>query len=89
MPALMDMLGNMQLTSIMVEGGSTLIGSLIRERLIDRFHIFKAPKIFGGSDGIAMASGSGPLRMDESLRLKDIAVKRLGDDVLISGYPEY
>jgi hypothetical protein len=27
--------------------------------------------------------------MDESLGLKDIAVKRLGDDVLISGYPDY
>ncbi len=87
LPALMDMLGKMRLTSLMVEGGSTLIGSLIRDRLIDKFHIFIAPKILGGSDGIAMASGSGPLRMDDCLRLKEIAVRRLGDDVLISGYP--
>jgi diaminohydroxyphosphoribosylaminopyrimidine deaminase/5-amino-6-(5-phosphoribosylamino)uracil reductase len=87
--ALMPMLGKMQLASVMVEGGSTLIGSLIRDRLIDKFYIFTAPKILGGSDGIAMASGSGPLRMDECLRLKDIAVRRMGDDVLISGYPDY
>ena len=87
--ALMHMLGKMQLTSIMVEGGSTLIGSLIRDRLIDKFYIFMAPKILGGSDGIAMASGAGPLRMDESLRLRNIAVRRMGEDVLISGYPDY
>jgi diaminohydroxyphosphoribosylaminopyrimidine deaminase/5-amino-6-(5-phosphoribosylamino)uracil reductase len=87
--ALMDILGNMSVTSLLVEGGSAIMGSMIRERLIDKFYIFKAPKILGGNDGIPMASGPGPRRMDDCLMLKDIRVRRFGDDILIRGYPDY
>ena len=86
---LMDILGAANITALLVEGGSTIIGSMIRQRLIDKFYIFKAPKILGGNDGIPMASGPGPKRMDESLMLKDIRVRRFGDDILIRGYPDY
>ena len=89
LPALMDILGGMDITSILVEGGSTLIGSMIREGLIDKFYIFKAPKILGGNDGIPMASGPGPQKMNGSLRLRDIKVRRFGDDILVRAYPAY
>jgi diaminohydroxyphosphoribosylaminopyrimidine deaminase/5-amino-6-(5-phosphoribosylamino)uracil reductase len=85
--ALLGLLGDMSVTSIMVEGGGTLMGSMIRERLIDKFYIFKAPKLLGGSDGIPMVSGPGPESMDHCLVLKDIRVRRFGDDILIRGYP--
>ena len=85
---LLDLLGGMDMTSILVEGGSAIMGSLINEGLIDKFYIFKAPKILGGHDGMPMASGSGPQKMDAALRLNDIKVRRFGDDVLIEGYVE-
>jgi diaminohydroxyphosphoribosylaminopyrimidine deaminase/5-amino-6-(5-phosphoribosylamino)uracil reductase len=56
---------------------------------VDKFCIFKAPKILGASDGRPMALGQGPNRMDQSIPLKDIRVRRFGDDILITGYPEY
>lgn len=87
--ALMDILGGMSITSLLVEGGSDIMGSMIRERLIDKFYIFKAPKILVGGDGIPMAAGSGAKRIDQCLILKDIKVRRLGDDILLIGYPEY
>ena len=87
--ALMDMLGNRSITSVLLEGGATLMGAMIREKLVDKFCIFKAPKIFGGSDGRPMALGQGPSKMDQSIPLKDIRIKRFGDDLLIVGYPEY
>lgn len=86
---LMDILGKMSVTSLMVEGGTSIIGSMIRRKLIDKFYIFKAPKLLGGNDGFPMARGAGPERMDESLKLKDIKVRRFGDDILIRGYPDY
>lgn len=86
---LMDILGGMSVVSIMVEGGASVMGYMIRERMIDKFYIFKAPKILGGSDGIPMARGDGPEKMDESLSLKDLKVKRFGDDILLTGYPDY
>jgi len=87
--ALMDMLGNRSITSVLLEGGATLMGAMIREKLVDKFCIFKAPKILGGSDGRPMALGQGPSKMDQSIPLKDIRIKRFGDDLLIVGYPEY
>lgn len=86
---LMTILGKMQITSLLVEGGATLMGSLFRGKLIDKFFIFKAPKILGGHDGIPLASGKGPDKMSDSLVLKDIKTRRFGDDVLITGYPDY
>ncbi|MFC1838838.1 bifunctional diaminohydroxyphosphoribosylaminopyrimidine deaminase/5-amino-6-(5-phosphoribosylamino)uracil reductase RibD [Thermodesulfobacteriota bacterium] len=86
---LMDIIGKKSITSILIEGGSNLMGSMIREKLIDKFLIFKAPKLLGGGDGIPMAAGKGPRRMAEAVNLKDVTVKKYGEDLLITGYPEY
>jgi len=87
--ALMGILGARGIASLMVEGGAVLMASMIRERLIDKFCIFQAPKILGGDDGIPMVSGPGPLEMEGCIGLKDVKVKRLGDDILVEGYPDY
>jgi diaminohydroxyphosphoribosylaminopyrimidine deaminase/5-amino-6-(5-phosphoribosylamino)uracil reductase len=84
--SLMDMLGEMDITSLLVEGGAALMGSLIRRRLIDKYYMFHGPKLLGGNDGIPVASGPGPEAMDGCLLLGDIRVRRFGDDVLIRGY---
>jgi diaminohydroxyphosphoribosylaminopyrimidine deaminase/5-amino-6-(5-phosphoribosylamino)uracil reductase len=86
---MLGLLGEMSIMSLLVEGGSTIMGSFIRERLINKFHIFKAPKILGGGDGIPMAQGSGPLEMGQALGLKNVSMKRFGDDFLFTGYPIY
>jgi diaminohydroxyphosphoribosylaminopyrimidine deaminase / 5-amino-6-(5-phosphoribosylamino)uracil reductase len=86
---LMEKLATLSVTSILVEGGATLMGALFREGLIDKFYVFKALKVLGGSDGIPMALGPGRKRMDEALCLKDTKVKRFGDDLLVIGYPDY
>jgi diaminohydroxyphosphoribosylaminopyrimidine deaminase / 5-amino-6-(5-phosphoribosylamino)uracil reductase len=89
LPALIETLGKMSITSLLVEGGAGIIGSMIRDELIDKFYIFKAPRILGGDDGFPMAKGKGPARIDQSVFLRDIELKRFGDDILIIGCPEY
>ena len=86
---MMEILGKKSITSVLFEGGAGLMGSMIKERLADKFLIFKAPKLLGGNDGIPMSKGKGPLYMSDSLSLKDIKVKKYGEDILISGYPDY
>ncbi len=86
---LMDILGKKNITSILLEGGATLMGSMIRERLIDKFMIFKALKILGAGDGIPMAIGKGPIRMNDSLNLERTKIRKIGSDILITGYPVY
>jgi diaminohydroxyphosphoribosylaminopyrimidine deaminase/5-amino-6-(5-phosphoribosylamino)uracil reductase len=87
--ALMDSLVKKSITSLLLEGGATLMGSMIRERLIDKYYFFQAPKILGGDDGIPMALGPGPERIRECLNLRDIRTRRFGSDVMIRGYPDY
>ncbi len=87
--ALMDILGKMSIMSVLVEGGASLVWSLLREQLVDKFYLFVAPKILGGNDGIPLARGRGPERMDECLRLTEIERKRFGEDTLIVGYPSH
>ena len=87
--SLMAILGDMGITSLLVEGGATLMASMIGDRLIDKFCVFQSPKILGGGDGIPMVSGKGPKRMDGCIRLKDVEIKQLGEDILLEGYPDY
>jgi diaminohydroxyphosphoribosylaminopyrimidine deaminase/5-amino-6-(5-phosphoribosylamino)uracil reductase len=86
--ALMGILGKLELVSLLVEGGASITGSMLRERLVDKFYIFIAPKILGGEDGVPMAAGPGSKRMEECLRLKNIQMRRFGDDILLVGYPQ-
>jgi diaminohydroxyphosphoribosylaminopyrimidine deaminase/5-amino-6-(5-phosphoribosylamino)uracil reductase len=86
---MMIILGEKYITSVLFEGGAELMGAMIKEKLIDQFLVFKAPKLLGGNDGFPMARGKGPLNMGESLNLENIKTKRYGEDILISGYPVY
>lgn len=87
--ALMGILGKLNVMSLLVEGGASITGSMLRERLVDKFYVFIAPKILGGDDGVPMATGLGSQRMDECLRLRNVRMRRFGDDILLVGYPRY
>lgn len=84
--ALLDILGSKGIMSLLVEGGSTLMGTMMRNRLLDKVYMFKAPKLLCGDDGVPVAAGPGASRMDNCLMLERIRVRKFGDDVLISGY---
>jgi len=84
---LMDILARMGFCSLLVEGGATLGGSLYREGLIDKYCIFKAGKLLGGDDGVPMLRGKGPVDMGHCLRLRDMRVRRFGEDFMVTGYP--
>jgi len=79
-------LAQMEISNILVEGGGTLIGSLIDKGLVDKIMIFISPKIIGGKDAISSVMGEGISRIDKSVRVKDAKVKRIGEDIFIEGY---
>lgn len=83
--ALLKLLGQRQIGSVLVEGGGALLGSLFDRRLVDKVQVFMSPVIIGGGRATTVA-GRGIDKMAEALRLKRTAVKSLGDDVLVTGY---
>ncbi|CAB1058686.1 Diaminohydroxyphosphoribosylaminopyrimidine deaminase (EC / 5-amino-6-(5-phosphoribosylamino)uracil reductase (EC [Olavius sp. associated proteobacterium Delta 1] len=84
--ALMDQLGAMGLTSILIEGGSRVLTSAFSAAIVDKIFFFYAPKILGGDDGIPICSGPGPELMSQCIKVNNINVRRFGDDVMVEGY---
>ncbi len=78
------------LSSILLEGGGKLNGAMLAEKLIHKIHLFIAPKIIGGG---AAAPGAfdfaGFPLMADAIELRKLSVDRFGDDVCLTGYPDY
>ena len=83
---LMDELGRRDITSVFVEGGGTLLGSLFDAGLVDRVVGFVAPVIVGGESALSPVGGEGAELMTEALRLKDVRIETFGDDVAVTGW---
>lgn len=83
---MMKKIARLEITNILVEGGGTLIGSLFDEGLVDKVLFFISPKIIGGKDAISSVMGCGISRVIRSIKLKDVKIKRIGEDFLVEGY---
>lgn len=70
-------------TNILVEGGATLVGALLQEKLVDQLLVFTAPKLVGDAMALPAVQGLTCATMDEALALELIDVERWGDDVLL------
>ena len=82
---LLDILGQQNICSILVEGGATLSGSFVAKKLVDKVDFFIAPKIVGGKEAKTPVAGTGMLNLQEALALKDIQIEKLEEDILIIG----
>ena len=82
---LLDILGQQNICSILVEGGATLNGSFVAKKLVDKVYFFIAPKIVGGKEAKTPVAGTGILNLQEALALKDIQIEKLEEDILIIG----
>ncbi|HVO67573.1 MAG TPA: bifunctional diaminohydroxyphosphoribosylaminopyrimidine deaminase/5-amino-6-(5-phosphoribosylamino)uracil reductase RibD [Syntrophales bacterium] len=76
-------LGKRKISSVLVEGGSAIITSILRGRLADRVVIIVAPKIVG--KGVEAVGDLGIQSMDESLKLINEKILRKDNDLIIDG----
>jgi diaminohydroxyphosphoribosylaminopyrimidine deaminase / 5-amino-6-(5-phosphoribosylamino)uracil reductase len=83
---LLKKLGEMKITSVLVEGGGEVNASFISARAVDKAYFNIVPKIFGGRDAKTPVEGLGVKYPIQARWLKDLHVERLGDDLLVSGY---
>lgn len=83
---LIEKLGKMQITSIMVEGGSSIMGSMFDHKLVDKVVAFIAPIIIGGQEAKTPVGGIGVEKISWAPRLENIKIERFEDDVMVKGY---
>jgi diaminohydroxyphosphoribosylaminopyrimidine deaminase/5-amino-6-(5-phosphoribosylamino)uracil reductase len=84
-PLLLDDLGGRGMTNVLVEGGGQVLGAFKDAGQIDAVTAFVAPIIEGGDHPRTAVRGAGATLMDQSARLHDVRIDRIGDDVRIRG----
>jgi riboflavin biosynthesis pyrimidine reductase len=86
-PKLLDELDGRRMKRLLVEGGSEVIWSFLKERAVDRLTIYVGSLVLGGA-GPTPAGGEGAARLEDAFRLHLAAQRRLGDGVLLVYEPE-
>jgi diaminohydroxyphosphoribosylaminopyrimidine deaminase/5-amino-6-(5-phosphoribosylamino)uracil reductase len=79
-------LGKRAVAGLLVEGGSRLHTSLIREKLADKIVLTLSPKLIGGRDAPGFWEGEGAEKVRAALTLKSVRPFSLGDDLILEGY---
>jgi diaminohydroxyphosphoribosylaminopyrimidine deaminase/5-amino-6-(5-phosphoribosylamino)uracil reductase len=80
-------LGKAGIVTLMVEGGSRVAASFLRERAVDRIACFVAPRILGA--GIPSIADLALNDLSKAIQLNDTQVEQLDGDLLVTGTPEY
>ena len=83
---LLKALGKREITSVLVEGGGILLGSLFDCGLVDKVIAFVAPSIIGGQNAKTAVGGKGIDKVIDSIKLERVTVSNYDQDLMISGY---
>jgi diaminohydroxyphosphoribosylaminopyrimidine deaminase/5-amino-6-(5-phosphoribosylamino)uracil reductase len=86
---LMFLLADMGVLSVLIEGGSSLNAHALEEQVVDRVMFFIAPKILGGRESYPAVGGTMSRTLDGAFRLRDMKVRRIGEDILVEGRVVY
>jgi diaminohydroxyphosphoribosylaminopyrimidine deaminase/5-amino-6-(5-phosphoribosylamino)uracil reductase len=83
---LMRKLGQRDIMSVLIEGGSEINASALKAGVVDKVVLFLAPLLMTGADSICSVGGVCPPRLKEAKGLRDVAVRFVGKDLMVTGY---
>jgi diaminohydroxyphosphoribosylaminopyrimidine deaminase/5-amino-6-(5-phosphoribosylamino)uracil reductase len=83
----LDDLGGRGMVQVLVEGGATVAGAFHRAGVVDRYVLYLAPALFGGSDALAMFEGAGAASVTGLWRGRVVSVEQLGEDLRVELAP--
>jgi diaminohydroxyphosphoribosylaminopyrimidine deaminase/5-amino-6-(5-phosphoribosylamino)uracil reductase len=79
-------LGEMEITSLLIEGGALVNWTALAAGIVDKVFLYYAPKILAGSGSVPFASGAGYRRISEAAAVKNISIHRFSEDFAVEGY---
>ena len=83
---LMNILGGMEVTTVLVEGGPRVNASLLKLGLIDKILFLLAPLMIGGIQAKGAIGGVSPKKLKDAWALQGLKVSKIGKDLLVEGY---
>lgn len=83
---LMAKLGELNIDSILLEGGAILNYSALEEKIVDKVMMYISPKIIGGEESKTPIGGYGIDKLNNAFKLKNLKTSIVGEDILVEGY---
>ena len=81
--ALLDALGELEMDSLLLEGGGTLNWSFLEQGLVQSVYAYIAPKLLGGATAKSPVEGTGVPSPQAAFSLKNTRIQTLGEDFLL------
>jgi len=86
LPAILRRLGQLEITSLMIEGGATVNWAALAANVVDKVFLYYAPKILAGTGSVPFAAGAGFRHMSQAALVKRVHLHRFGEDFAVEGY---
>lgn len=86
MAAIARRLGEMEITSLLIEGGAMINWAALCSGIVDKVFLYYAPKILAGTGSVPFAAGSGFATIGEAAYVDAIKLHRFGEDFAVEGY---
>jgi diaminohydroxyphosphoribosylaminopyrimidine deaminase / 5-amino-6-(5-phosphoribosylamino)uracil reductase len=86
LPAILSKLGQLDITSLMIEGGATVNWAALAAGVVDKVFLYYAPKILAGTGSVPFAAGAGFRHMSQAAQVKNLHLHRFGEDFAVEGY---
>ena len=86
LPAILRRLGELEITSLMIEGGATVNWAALASNVVDKVFLYYAPKILAGTGSIPFAAGPGFRHMSQAAQVKHMHLHRFGEDFAAESY---
>jgi len=86
LPAILRRLGELEITSLMIEGGATVNWAALAANVVDKVFLYYAPKILAGTGSVPFAAGAGFRHMSQAAQVKHLHLHRFGEDFAVEGY---
>jgi len=83
--AILRRLGQLEITSLMIEGGSEVNAAGLASGLVDKVFLYYAPEIIASAEAVPFISGA-DLRQANPLQVKHLHLHRFGPDFAVEGY---
>jgi|SRR5579864_2319480 len=79
----LERLGEMEITSLLIEGGAQVNGAALAAGIIDKVFFYYAATVLGDKRSVAFSSGFNPV---DPVRVSNVALHQFGKDVAVEGY---
>jgi diaminohydroxyphosphoribosylaminopyrimidine deaminase / 5-amino-6-(5-phosphoribosylamino)uracil reductase len=86
MKKLAQRLGEMEITSLLIEGGALVNWAALAAGIVDKVFLYYAPKILAGTGSVPFASGEGFRHVADAAQVKSLKLHRFGEDFAVEGY---